>query len=253
MLNSSGFSLKHGNRNVFKIKGGRLNGEKVKLSEEAHEDDFPEIVVQDGTLQQIPSYDERECLYIAGPSGAGKSTYAASYAKEYKKKYPNNNIVLFSPKEDDPVLNVLNPIRIRLCEENFLDPESKLDVYELEDSLCIFDDIEGIGDKLIKDEVQKLRDNILVLGRSLHISCISISHLITDNKNTKYCIVESQFVTMFPSGGLNYQYTRFLRTYCGLTTKQINKLLRETPSRWITLHKSYPFYVISKDMAYMIE
>lgn len=253
MSNLSGFSLKKGARPVFKIKGGRLNGSIVRLNEQSNDDNFPEIVVQDGTLQQIPSYEERDCLYIAGPSGAGKSTYAASYAREYKKKFPNNNIVLISPKIDDPVLNVLNPLRINLCEENFLDPETKLTVDELEDTLCIFDDIEGIADKQIKDEVQRLRDNILVLGRSKHISCISISHLITDNKNTKYCITESPFVTMFPSGGLNYQYTRFLKTYCGLTNAQIHKILRETPSRWITLHKAFPFYIISKDMAYMIE
>lgn len=253
MSNTSTFSLKKGARELFKIKGGKLHNQKVLLSNENKgKTDFPEIIVQDGTLQQIPSYEDRDCLYIAGPSGAGKSTYAAQYAKEYKSKFPNNNVILFSPKIDDPVLNELNPIRIRLSDDNFLDEDNSLVVDDLENSLCIFDDIEGISDKKIKDAVQGLRDQILVLGRSKYISCITISHLITDNKNTKYPIVESQFVTMFPSGGLNYQYTRFLKNYCGLNNKQIHKILRETPSRWVTIHKSFPYYIISKDMAYFL-
>ena len=101
MSNTSTFSLKKGARELFKIKGGKLHNQKVLLSNENKgKTDFPEIIVQDGTLQQIPSYEDRDCLYIAGPSGAGKSTYAAQYAKEYKSKFPNNNVILFSPKID---------------------------------------------------------------------------------------------------------------------------------------------------------
>lgn len=248
------FSLKKG-RPIFRIKGGKLNNEKVFLDDKKvsdNGDNFNEIIVQDGCIQQIPSYDERDTIYIAGPSGAGKSTYAAQFMKEYKKRYPNNNLVLFSPKIDDPQLNILNPVQIKLCEENLIDPMTKINIDELRDSCVCFDDIEGISDKTLRDAVQNLRNEILVLGRSKHISCITISHLITDNKNTKYPITESQTVVMFPSGGLNYQYQRFLKNYCGLNNAQIHKILRETPSRWITMHKCYPYYILSKDMAYLL-
>lgn len=252
------FSLKNG-QPIFRIKGGKMNGEKVYLDTKKAADDiggssnnFNEIIVQDGCIQQIPSYEERDTIYIAGPSGAGKSTYAAQYMKEYKKRYPNNQLVLFSPKVDDPQLNVLNPIQIRLCAENLIDPMTKINIDELQDSCVCFDDVEGINEKELRDAVQNLRNQILVLGRSKHISCITISHLITDNKNTKYPITESQSVVMFPCGGLNFQYQRFLKNYCGLSNNQIHKILRETPSRWVTIHKNFPYYILSKDMAYIL-
>jgi hypothetical protein len=252
MLKNQGFSLKKGSREAFKVKGGKLSGHMVRVNEQSNQDNFPEIIVQDGTLQKVPSYEERECIFVTGASGAGKSTWTGQYAREYKRKYPNNNLVLFCPKLDDPALNELNPIRINLCEQNFIDPETKLNIDELENTLCIFDDIEGIADKQIKDAVQSLRDQILVIGRSKHISCVTISHLITDHKNTRYSIMESQFVVFFPAGGTNMQITRFLKSYCGLDRNAIHRILRETPSRYIILHKMYPFYVIAKDMAYML-
>ena len=245
-------SLKKGDQ-IFRIKGGKNSGKKIKLndSDKKSSSDFDEFETE-GLIQHIPSRKKRSCLYICGPSGAGKSTYAANFCKEYKKQFPNNNIVLFCPKHDDPVINKLNPIKIKLNEENLIDKDEKITLDELKDSICIFDDTEGIADNKIKKAVMELRDQILTLGRSKNISCVTISHLVTDNKNTKAPIVESNFFTFFPGGGLNYQVMRFLRAYCGLAKKQIDKIMG-LRSRWVTIHKSYPMFVITKDQAFIIK
>jgi tRNA uridine 5-carbamoylmethylation protein Kti12 len=244
-------------RPCFAIKGGVLNNKKAYLLQECDKKsdrELREIILPNGMVQLIPTYNganERNTLYIAGQSGSGKSTFAANYAKEYKKKFPKDNLVLISPKEEDEVLDRLNPIRITPNEHNFIDEEEKLTMDELQDSLVIFDDYEGIIDRNIKKSVMDLRDQILTLGRSKRISIVVISHLLTDNKNTKIPITESQYVIFFPNGGLNYQILRFLKSYCGMGNKEAKEILK-IPSRWICLHKNFPMYLISKDSAKLL-
>jgi len=245
------FNLNIGERNAFKIKGGKNNGKVVKINTEKDKGDFNELIVEDGSIQQVPSYKDRDTLFICAPSGAGKSTYLASYAKEYKRKYPNNNLVLISPKEDDEVLNQLNPIRIRLDDENFVDPDTKIDLDELEKSLVMFDDICAIADDDVKKGVMELRDRLLTLGRSKKISTAITSHMITNHKETRVPLIESQFLVFFPGGGLTYQSNNFMKRYCGLSNKQVQKI-NSTPSRWICFHKNYPMYVLAKDCAYTV-
>jgi len=246
------FNLKKGDKTIFKIKGGAYNGTKIKLnSDKSKKGDVNQIIVEDGLCQQVPSYKERDTLYICAPSGAGKSTYLAAFAKEYKKKYPNNNLILISPKKDDEILNKLNPIHIRIDESNFIDSDTALSLDELSDSLVMFDDTEAIADKKLLEAVVALRDRLLTLGRSKKISVAITSHLVMNNRITRIPITESQFFIYFPGGGLTYQVNRYLKNYCGLSNKQIENI-NAIPSRWICLHKNYPMYIIAKDSAYIL-
>lgn len=250
------FSLKKTKRPCFTIKGGMHNGECVYLEENLKKPGvFSDMIVDDGSCMVSPPTGEddceRHCIYICGPSGSGKSTWCSMYARAYKKKHSRNPIVLISPKDEDPVLDRLNPIRIRLDEENFLDEETKLGLDELEKSLVILDDIEAIADKDIHAAVMALRDQIMTLGRSKQISICCTSHLVCNNKATRIPAVESQFFVFYPGSGLTYQSNRYLKSYCGLSNKQIERL-NNTPSRWLCVHRNYPMYAIGKDCAYTI-
>jgi hypothetical protein len=165
--------------------------------------------------------------------------------------HPNNDFVLFCPKHDDPVINKLNPIKIRLDDENILDPETKITPDELENTCCLFDDTEAIPDKKIREGVEDLRDQLLTVGRSKKITVICISHLILDWKRTKIPVLESNYITLFPRAGQMYQMNRFLKQYCGLDKKQCDKI-KNLKTRWICLHKNFPMYLISKDYGYLL-
>lgn len=265
------FSLKSGNNKIAIINGRGVGKKKdkkdlflkvekknpdvnPKLNSDDESDDegfFDELEIDYGLMQQHPNTKlERECLYIAGPSGSGKSTYAANYLREYKKAYPDNPIVLFSRKPEDDVLDQLDPIRIKLDFENMIDNPLTLD--DLKDTACIFDDIDTISNKEIKEAVQSLRDDILEVGRSYHITCISTSHLLTNYKATRTLLNEATSITFFPKSGSSHGIKYCLKQYCGVNDKAQLKKILNLPSRWVTIQKTYPMYCLYSFGAYKL-
>ena len=150
-------------RPLAKIDGGKYSGRMVSVSDqfasgnqkEASDGLIKEFrqlkVANDSKPQQVPdTTKEREILYITGPSGSGKSTYTRKYLEQYKKKYKNRPIYLFSSLSSDDSLDKIGPKRIKLSEGIHMDP---IEVEELRESICIFDDIGVISDKKIREAV----------------------------------------------------------------------------------------------------
>ena len=61
----------------------------------------------------------------------------------YKKKFKDRPIYLFSSLPSDESLDKIKPKRVRLDASTHTDP---IDVEELKDSVCIFEDIEVRAD-----------------------------------------------------------------------------------------------------------
>lgn len=221
---------------------------------------FTHLDLKDGVLEQVPFGKERDCLYICGPSGSGKSYKVMEYCKWYNNlKLPNklNNdpktIYLISPKEDDRNINsIKNLEQIEINEENFVDEDTKLTVEDLANTLVIFDDIEAISNRRIRDGVRDLRDNILLLGRSNSVYCIITNHLVQDYKNTKIPLLECQFYTYFPGSGANRGNINYFKNYCGFGTELINKLIK-VRSRSATIHIHSPQFLLSLQKLEMIK
>lgn len=197
--------------------------------------------------------------YIFGRSGSGKSYKSAELAANYKKMYPERNIVLISPVCDNKrllrlgvlPLNCIDPVR---AYENFVDPETAVTVDMFRDSLVIADDLEVLeGDKQLKDikaGIDALLNKFLTFGRHQNTSIIIIRHKPCDYRNTKGILAESQWFTFFPNGSdRDINYT--LDKYCGLDKNQI-KRATSLKSRAVTLHRSRPRFVLSEHEAYMI-
>ena len=64
--------------------------------------------------------------------------------KDYKKKYKNHPIYLFSSLTEDESLDSIKPKRIIIYESLVSDP---IEISELAKSCCIFDDIDVISNK----------------------------------------------------------------------------------------------------------
>lgn len=216
---------------------------------------FNELTLPSGKFQALPNFDRREIVYISGAQGSGKSYYAAQYLKEFVKMFPDKKIYLFSRVEDDEAFRGIEMIRYPL-DETFL--EHTIDCKkELKNSMCVFDDIDSIQNKKISEAVLKLRDDVIMSGRDQtnggqDIYCIVTNHQTTDYRETRDILCNATSITLFcKNGGNLYGANRCLKYYCGLDKKQSDKIFKLN-SRWVTIYRNYPNYVISENKIYKL-
>lgn len=229
-------------RSIAKIVKKKKN-EVIFIDE--NEKGYNKIVVNGSEhLEPMPNVDGRDVIYIAGPSGSGKSTYASEYMTNFKKIFPQANIFVFSRVTQDEKIDKLLPYRIAIDTNLINNP---IDIFaELQEGdLVLFDDCDTIQDKKIRDAVSKVQNDILETGRHKNIYILVTSHLINgnDRKNTRTILNEAHSITIFPKSGSKYQIEYMLKNYIGLSKKQITDIL-QIDSRWITIGKSYPQYVM---------
>lgn len=226
-----------------------FSGVYDKALKQIKEQKKKEFILSDGELFPIPpNTEEGFHIYIAAPTGAGKSTAIANWATLYKKVHPKNKLFIFSRDYEDEVINsVIGIKKIKLNDELL---ESHIDPIKFfKNSLVIFDDIDTIADKVIKEEVFRIRDDLLQMGRKHGISVACSSHLICNNQPTRVALNDSRGVIIYPhAGGGGLQY--FLKKYIGLDTKQVAKILK-LPSRWVYIKKDYPITIIYSKGAYL--
>ncbi len=220
-----------------------------KAKKRIKENSESELYVPDGFI--IPYLDEKTSRhFIAGPTGSGKSTICANVIKQYKKQFPLNKVYLFSRVGNDPVLDKLKGIKRIALDEEFIDyPPDATEDYK--DSLCIFDDIDTLSPKKLKDTVLRVREDILQVCRKFGTTLVCTEHHLMNYKQTRNLLLDSEFVTFFPRSGSVYHINRFLKTYAGLTKQQIDKIM-SINSRAVTIHKSYPQYIISDHNVYLL-
>lgn len=240
------FNLKKKGRKIAKINGGKLNGEFIYLSED--NDGFDEINMDDkAVLQPLPNTKIIEKVYVSAPSGSGKSYYSGKWISEFMKMKKDDEVYLFSPIPEDKALDSNDIVRIDLDEHLINNP---ILIEEFEDSLVIFDDCESIKSKPMKKYIEYLRDSILETGRHYNVRMIWISHLISNYSDTRRLLNESTSVSVFPkSGSGTYQIKKFLVNQCGLEKPEILKFIN-LPSRWVTIYRSYPQYVLHEKGCY---
>ena len=231
-------------RPLAKIIGGKYDGKQISVSDEFSDKDDETLIKEfkqlkipnDAKLQQVPdTTKEREIIYMTGPSGSGKSTYVRKYLEQFKKKNKDHPIYIFSSLPEDESLDAVKPQRIRLDESIYQDP---IAIEDLSDSVVIFDDIDVISDKKIRDAVYNILNKTLEIGRHFKITALVTNHLPTNGKETRRILNESHQVVYFPhsaSGRIKY----LLCDYLGLDKKMIQYFKRQN-SRWCCVFKNYP-------------
>ena len=148
-------------RPIARIDKGKYNGmivsvtDKFQNNDEKDENDgiikeFRRLrISNDSKFLQVPNTTkEREILYITGCSGSGKSTYTRKFIEELRKVKKDIPIYLFSALPDDESLDSVKPKRVILDESLIDDP---VDIKEFADSVAIYDDIDVIANKKIRD------------------------------------------------------------------------------------------------------
>lgn len=230
-----------------------------------------EFYINDGSFTILPTKYEpkenigcrddpdgkRDVYYLTGGSGCGKTYQSSRYSQNYKKMYPNNNIILIShqppTEKSDPMslqhldcifFDLRNP---KVCESNFVGP-NKLTIQELADSLVIFDDYENIRDKAVYKGVFELILDILFTGRHYRCSTMLIRHTRTSVTETTQILTETPWICLFPGGITAESIEYFSNRYCGISKAQMREILRychKNNERYMYCHCNYPIMVIT--------
>lgn len=200
------------------------------------------ILPKDCVLQVLPSVDASERYYISGPTGSGKSYFISKWLGMNRKIFKNKNkklIYIFSRIKHDQQLDKFNPIRPEL--ESLIDKPITME--DLNNAICIFDDIDSIKDKNVKNAVFDLRDDLLVCGRHGNVTVICTTHQLMNHNESKRCINESSSCVIYPQSGATYQINNFLKKYCGFS-KDLIEYIKSINTRWICIRKLYPLIII---------
>lgn len=180
--------------------------------------------------------------FLAGGTLSGKSFLANEYAKDYKKKFPKNKVILFSGIENNDYDDIRNLHRIRI-DESLLDNPISLE--ELHDSLTIFDDILAVTDKDIQKELCRIRDKTLSAGRHHGIDCLVLQQNLLDGNNSKSSLNNSFQVVAFPKASSKHQFANYLERYHKMKKDDINHMMHK-PTRWILMNNVNPMYRLTE-------
>jgi len=207
-------------------------------------------IFDDGQIQPLPRFDKTERCYVAGQTECGKSYWVSHYLEQMLKVYPDKKIYIFSDVEEDPELDRLKKITRFTLDEELLDQEP-IKPEAFNNSICVFDDIDSIQNPKLLKYIQALRDAILRRGRHEDISCIITSHLLTNYKDTRIILNECNIITIFCKSGSTHGLKYLLKNYIGFDKNQIQRVL-DLPSRWVSINKNAPQYVIYEKGCYLI-
>jgi hypothetical protein len=236
------------------IDGGDNNGKLICIDEN-QEDGYEDIeLVPNSKLRPLMNMIDRGVYYIAGCAGSGKSTYAISLIKDYLKMYPETEFYIFSRTnaQEDPAFAGVKINQIKIDESllnNPIDIEKELGPR----SILFFDDCNTIQNDKLKKYVESLMSDIMEVGRKLKINIVITNHLVIPNekKFSRTVLNELQSMTIFPRSGASQQISYALKTYFGLSKKQINRILN-LPSRYVTILKHYPMTVLYQGGVYIL-
>ena len=147
---------------------------------------------------------------------------------------------MFSSLPEDESLDDVKPQRIKLDSSIYEEP---IEVEEFQDSVVIFDDIDVISDKKIRDAVYNILNRVLEIGRHFKITALVTNHLPTNGKDTRRILNEARHVFDSPhsaSGRIQY----LLIDYLGLDKKMV-QYFRKLHSRWCCVFQklSYVLHV----------
>jgi hypothetical protein len=236
------------------IEGGD-NHDKIMCIDENSDDGYESVELVSGSkFRPQMDYKDRKVYLVAGPAGSGKTYYCAMLIKDYMKMFPETELFFVSRTlgKEDPSLKDIKLNQIRL-DQSLLDNPINIEKEIGKRSIFFFDDCNTITDDKLKKYVEKLMADIMEVGRRLNINIIITQHLICGNekKLNRTLMNEMNYLTVFGRSGSTQAIKYCLKTYFGLTKKQIDEILA-LPSRWVTIKKDYPMAVISQSKIYFL-
>ena len=217
--------------------------QKIYLNPSIRKSD--DIVESDKELELLPSSKGRDVIYLFACSGAGKTHFCRNFCYQYNKHLSKNKIILFSDSGDKQDYTGVKHLKVIPIHD--MEPEElkELPPTTFKDCLCLYDDIDSIINKKLRDAVYALMARSLTTGRHHNTSMLITSHVGASGALTKTILNESQKLILFPNSSSQNYY--IATRYGGLTKEQADDFLnREIDSRWVCLNRHMPRYVLTQ-------
>jgi len=211
-----------------------------------------------------------ENCFVSGASGSGKTMAIREYAVNYKRINPDNRVYLITQSREDNLPDFCRvwtaPKNKHQTFEEYLDLQyidfsyfaenEKIDITkDYHECLIIYDDFMyfvGADKKetdLIRTRCVQMILQILNLGRKVSCSAIISSHLLYDRRMNDlfqniFCEI-NKFI--FSTKSNRRQLLYVLKTYWGLTNREIDEVMAFDPKSYmITLSKD-PCFILSSN------
>lgn len=182
-------------------------------------------------------------VFLAGGTLSGKSYLTSKLVKDYHRQFPKNKVILFSWVDDDENYKKIKNLHKIRIDDSIL--ENPIDLHELHDSVCIFDDIEHFNDKEIVSELERIRNSAINAGRHDNIDVICARQNMLEGHKTKTALNSAFQIVGFPHSGSRYQLGEYLKRHMFLSKPKIDRILN-LPSRWVLLNKNPPYVLYQK-------
>ena len=129
----------------------------------------------------------------------------------------------------------------------------KLDLKtEFKNTLVIFDDIDSVANKKVKDVIYGFLFKLLKIGRHSNTSVVYIGHELYAEHKLKNVLNESMYITFFPRY-LNFKKSKYLLSeYFGLSKEQIERIQNIKNSRFITYIKGSDKIILSEKEMFLL-
>lgn len=212
-----------------------------ECNEEIYEEGNAMMSFPENKMVNVIPSSKSERIMVAGRAGLGKSVWAAMYATEYHDMFPDNHVYVFSRSSEDPAFDDLDFDILGKVVDGNSEPVNNT-MEEFEDSLVIFDDMDNLPDKKVRDSVHRLMADIMANGRKLNIYCLYLTHVIFNREQTKSAINEANKFVFFTGGNVVHN-RKYLKENVGLNKETIDDILN-TPSRWVCLNLLPPKYAV---------
>ncbi len=176
-------------------------------------------------------------IFISGSTGSGKTYLCEQILKSSFNKAPN--IYLFSSVNDD-YKDFKNLLHVDIPNFNNANPD--IDIYDVLEpgSVCIFDDILSLSDKILK-LYMKLRSQCLATGRHKMISTICIEQQPRAFLKSRDVLLNSEMYVFFPKSSY-LPYFKTAHEHIGMSKSDIEEYGKN--SRFVAINKTYPSYII---------
>ncbi len=201
---------------------------------------------QDESIEVIPA-PTNERLIIGGPAGSGKSTFAANYARMWKKLFPKGLIHLFARQSDDPAFEGIELEEI-VVDQSIINED--LGIHDFVDTLVIFDDMDNLQDKDTITYIHKLLNDLMACGRKQNIYVMYITHIFRNRMKTQVALNEANKIVFFNGMG-DRQNVAVLKEYAQMNKDEIQRLIT-LPSRWCCLERKRPRYVVHEKGIFLL-
>jgi hypothetical protein len=237
---------------MIKNGTGKMKNKTVYLDSNAkslHGFNDLKIEGEDSYFQLLPDLKKnRQVIYVNGSSGSGKTFWIKRYLQEYKRIYPKSEIYVFSPFDSDVSYEGVKIKNIKIEPELL---EDNLTSKDFEDSICVFDDVEALSNRILRKEVLRIMDDILCTGRHYNCSACVVFHEACNGALTKKVLNESHAMVFFPAT-LGTRSLKYLcENYLGMDKDEI-KRLKKLKTRAVAIIKSYPKLVLSEKDIYCL-